>query len=125
MEMEVFYRSVLEQDKAPVVLCDLDSIIIYMNPAAVQHYAKQGGKTLLGQNLMLCHSEETRKVIRTVLDWFFESTDHNMVYEFRNEAENKDVYMVALRDEAGKLIGYYEKHEFRTHETRKRYDFHV
>ena len=34
---------------------------------------------------------------------------------------NKDVYMVALRDE-GELIGYYEKHEYRNAETMKPYD---
>lgn len=26
--------------------------------------------------------------------------------------ENKDVYIVALRDESKTLIGYYEKHEY-------------
>lgn len=30
--------------------------------------------------------------------------------------------MVALRDDDGTLIGYYEKHESRTRETMKRYD---
>lgn len=30
--------------------------------------------------------------------------------------------MVALRDDAGKLIGYYEKHEYRNRETMKIYD---
>ena len=30
--------------------------------------------------------------------------------------------MVALRDENGELIGYYEKHEYRTPETMKLYD---
>ena len=37
------------------------------------------------------------------------------------EKENKDVYMVALRDDSGALIGYYEKHEYRNPETMKRY----
>ena len=46
---------------------------------------------------------------------------HNIVYTFHNEKQNKDVYMVALRDE-GKLIGYYEKHEYRNVETMKQYD---
>lgn len=32
------------------------------------------------------------------------------------------VYMVALRDDAGQLIGYYEKHEYRSRETMKIYD---
>ena len=27
---------------------------------------------------------------------------------------NKDVYIIALRDEKGELAGYYEKHEYRT-----------
>ncbi len=31
--------------------------------------------------------------------------------------------MVALRDEDGTLIGYYEKHEYRDVETCMRYDF--
>ena len=30
--------------------------------------------------------------------------------------------MVALRDGEGKLIGYYEKHEYRNRETAKLYD---
>ena len=40
-----------------------------------------------------------------------------MIYTSYNENENKDVYMVALRDESGDLIGYYEKHEYRNRET--------
>ena len=34
---------------------------------------------------------------------------------YYNYKQNKDVYMVALRD-GEKLIGYYEKHEFRNRE---------
>lgn len=34
---------------------------------------------------------------------------------------NKDVYRADLRDE-GKLIGYYEKHEYRNTEKMKLYD---
>ena len=30
--------------------------------------------------------------------------------------------MVALRDDSGKLIAYYEKHEYRNRETMKMYD---
>ena len=47
---------------------------------------------------------------------------NNKVYTFRNEKENKDVYMIALRNDAGELIGYYEKHEYRNIETMKLYD---
>ena len=61
-------------------------------------------------------------MIIKVLDWFNRSPDNNIVYTFHNEKENKDVYMVALRDSAGELIGYYEKHEYRDRETMKMYD---
>ncbi len=123
MNNSQFYKSVLDQDRAPVVLCNLMHEIIYMNQAAVEHYAENGGAELLGRNLLDCHSPKAREIIEKVLNWFKECPDHNMVYEFRNDEENKDVYMVALRDEDGTLIGYYEKHEFRNRETMKLYDF--
>jgi hypothetical protein len=38
-------------------------------------------------------------MIVKVLDWFAKSKDNNIVYTFKNVKENKDVYMVALRDD--------------------------
>ncbi|MCI5503420.1 MAG: PAS domain-containing protein, partial [Eubacterium sp.] len=103
--------------------CNLDHEIIYMNPAAIGRYHKSGGVKLIGKSLLDCHNEKSNEMIRKVIAWFRESADHNMIYTFHNEKENKDVYMVALRDEAQNLIGYYEKHEYRNKETAKRYDF--
>jgi PAS domain-containing protein len=116
-----FYKSVLDQDRAAVVICNLKHEIIYMNPSAIEHYKKWGGEKMIGASLQDCHNEESREKIQRVVDWFSEDESHNIVYTFHNEKQNKDVYMVALRD-AGKLIGYYEKHEFRNPETMKRYD---
>lgn len=117
-----FYKSIIDQDRSAVVICDTTHKIIYMNPAAIENYAKRGGEKLIGQSIMDCHNEESREKMRRVVEWFEESPEHNMVYTFYNEKQNKDVYMVALR--AGeKLIGYYEKHEFRNRETMKMYDF--
>lgn len=113
MQLCSFFKSVLEQDTSAVVLCDLDHKIIYMNPAACERYARYGGEKLLGRNLMQCHNSKSGETIRQVLRWFQTSQSHNRVHTFYNEKENKDVYMVALRDEAGRLIGYYEKHEYR------------
>ena len=115
-------RSVLEADRAAVVICDLEHTIIYMNPAAIERYAKWGGKELMGKSLLNCHNEKSREMIYKVLDWFKASKDNNLVYTFFNEKENKDVYMVALRNDTGDLIGYYEKHEYRNRETMKLYD---
>jgi len=115
-------RSVLEADRAAVVICDLEHTVIYMNPAAAERYAKWGGKELLGKSLMNCHNEKSGAMIEKVVDWFKASKENNIVYTFFNEKENKDVYMVALRNDEGDLIGYYEKHEYRNRETMKLYD---
>lgn len=121
--LNAMFKSVLEQDRSAVVLCDLNHTIVYMNPAAARNYAKWGGAALTGRSLMNCHSPKARQTITDVVGWFTESRDHNMIYTFRNEEEQKDVYMVALRDDDGVLIGYYEKHEYRTPETAGLYDF--
>ena len=122
MELATYFWSVLQQDRAAVVICNLQHEIIYMNPAAVQRYAKRGGERLVGSSLLDCHPPQANQRIEQVLAWFAASTQHNIVYTYRNEQENKDVYMVALRDEAGQLIGYYEKHEYRDAEQATLYD---
>ena len=121
-DLNEVYKSVLETDRAAIVICDLDHNIIYMNPAAINRYAKWGGRNLMGQKLLDCHNDKSREMIIKVLDWFKASKDNNIVYTSYNEKENKDVYMVALRNDAGELIAYYEKHEYRNRETMKMYD---
>ncbi|MGN0496454.1 MAG: fatty acid/phospholipid synthesis protein PlsX [Lachnospiraceae bacterium] len=123
MELSVYMKSIIDMDRASVVICDLDHKIIYMNPAAVKRYAKRGGAALVGKSLLDCHNENSNGMIKKVVAWFLESTDNNMIYTYHNEKENKDVYMVALREDRGTLIGYYEKHEYRDRETGKLYDF--
>jgi PAS domain-containing protein len=122
VNLNEIFKSVLDADRAAVVICDLEHTIIYMNPVAVARYEKWGGKALLGKSLLDCHNEKSREMINKVLDWFKKSTDNNLVYTFYNQKENKDVYMVALRNDSGDLIGYYEKHEYRNRETMKMYD---
>ena len=115
--MNQFFKSIIDQDNAPIVVCDLDSTIIYMNPASVKRYRGD----LTGQNLKSCHNADSNAKIDRVLDWFAKSKNNNIVYTSRSDRENKDVYMVALRDENGVLIGYYEKHEYRNRETAEFY----
>lgn len=113
------FMSVMEQDSAPIVICDIDSVIIYMNTSAKSRYHKD----LTGSNLKDCHTDNSNEKIDKVLDWFKQSIDNNIIYTFYNAEENKDVYMVALRDENQSLIGYYEKHELRNRETSPLYNF--
>ncbi len=121
--MNKYFRSIIEQDRCAVVICNLKHEIIYMNPAAVKRYARRGGKKLVGQSLLGCHNEKSCEMIHEVLDWFKESTKNNIMYAYHNDKQNKDAYIVALRDEDGTLIGYYEKHEFRDAEKGEAYHF--
>lgn len=125
MELSKYFKSIIEQDKCAVVICNLENEIIYMNPAAVTRYQKWGGAALIGKSLLDCHNPNSSNMIRKVVLWFAKSKENNIVYTTHNEKENKDVYMVALRDEDGTLIGYYEKHEYRNEETAKFYDFDI
>ena len=120
--LEQIFKAVLDQDSAPVVLCDLNHTIVYMNRVAALRYASDGGADLVGKSVMVCHPPYAQKAIERVLDWFRSSPDHNTVYTFRNDKENKDVYMIALRDDHGNLIGYYEKHAYRTRESMGLYE---
>ena len=116
--MEQFFKSILEQDRAPIVVCNMESTVVYMNPSAIARYKRD----LTGRSIKLCHPAAANEKIDQVLAWFMHSRHNNIVYTFRNDEENKDVYMVALRDGDGALIGYYEKHEYRNRETAKLYD---
>lgn len=123
MELSKYFKSVIDQDKSAVVICNLEHEIIYMNPAAIQRYEKQGGQALVGRSLLDCHGPHSCELIKKVILCFTESEEHDRIYTSYNEKENKDVYMVALRNDDGSLIGYYEKHEYRNRETAKMYDF--
>ena len=109
-EAETYYLATVEGDQPRV------------RPFGTAHiFDGRGGDKLIGRSLLDCHNPESRDKIQQVVDWFAIDERHNIVYTFHNEKQNKDVYMVALRDD-GKLIGYYEKHEYRNAETMKQYD---
>lgn len=111
--LDKLFKSVIDQDSAPIVICNTESLIVYMNPSAVKRYHRD----LTGNNLRDCHNAKSNEMIDRVLAWFAESKDNNIIFTYHSSKENKDVYMVALRDDDGRLIGYYEKHEYRSAET--------
>lgn len=122
MNLSVFFKSIVDSDIAPIVVCNINHEIVYMNPMAIQRYAKRGGAELIGKSLLDCHNSDSCKKIMKVIAWFSESPENNRIFTFHNFKENKDVYMIALRDDNSRLIGYYEKHEYRNPESEKQYN---
>lgn len=119
MNLEIFYKAVLDGEQSAVVLCDLNHIIVYMNKFAIDRYHGD----LTGKSLMNCHNEDSREKIERTLEWFKKDQANNQVHEAYNEKENKDLYLVALRDENKNLIGYWEKHSYRNRDMGEFYDY--
>ena len=58
-----FFKSIIDQDRAPVVVCDTEDIIVYMNPSAVEHYHKD----LTGASIKDCHPSSANEKIDKVV----------------------------------------------------------
>lgn len=112
------FKGLLDVDAAPVVICDKEGTVVYMNPASLKHYHVN----LVGRSIYDCHNAASCEKMKRVLGWFEQSVLNNQVYTYHNEKEQKDVYMIALRDETGTLIGFYEKHVYKTPERGGLYD---
>lgn len=103
-------KSLIDQEPVPVLLCDTECNVLYANPAAVKEYRRD----LTGKNVKDCHNENSNAKIQAVIDWFAASEENNEFFLYHNPKANQDVFMVALRDDDKKLIGFYEKHAVRT-----------
>ena len=67
-DLNAYFKSIIDQDREAVVICDLDHTILYMNPAAVVDYKKYGGASLLGKSLLACHTPHSVEAIRKVVE---------------------------------------------------------
>ncbi len=54
--------------RAAVTIADRDFRITFMNDRAAEFYAEDGGLELIGRNLLDCHREEHKRVIRDAYD---------------------------------------------------------
>lgn len=121
MEIDKYLRAFVETDMNQIVICDTNHIIVYMNKVAIEKFSDLGGADLISKSLMQYLGVETQSRIEAIVSWFSESPDNNWVYTYRNEASQTDMYAVALRDENGNLIGYYEKRRSTFPETEELY----
>ena len=107
MDLNVLFKAVVDAEREPVVLCDLEHTVLYMNPASVARY----GVDITGRSIMNCHNADSCQKIERVVEWFKKSRENNVVHTAHSNKTNSDLYMVALRDTDGNLLGYYEKYE--------------
>ena len=96
---------VLDSLTEPVLVADTGHTVIYMNSAAAAHYSE--GEALMGTSLLDCHNEQSQKVMIEVLAALRAGEEERLVFE----GEKERIYMRAVRDEAGEVVAYYERHE--------------
>ena len=80
-------------------------MVRYLNRAATEHYSE--GRALVGRSVLDCHDEASCVVIREVLDQLRDGLDERRItddHRFR-------IYMRAVRDGDGRLLGYQERYE--------------
>jgi len=100
-----FMAVLLDSLKEPLLFADTGHIIRYMNKAARSFY--KGGEALLGRSLFDCHNEESRQTIIEILEAMKQGLDEHL---YRDNEKHR-VFMRAVRDEDGSLLGYYERYE--------------
>jgi DUF438 domain-containing protein len=95
----------IESLKDPFVFADTGHVIRYMNRAAIANY--DDGAALIGRSLFDCHNEKSRQVIEETLEAFHTGEEERLI----TVDDDKLIYMRVVRDEAGKVMGYYERYE--------------
>ena len=100
-----FYESLLNSVKDPILVADTNHIVRYMNKAAIAHYSE--GEKLLKTNLLKCHNEESQKMMIEILDEMQNELEEKLI----TDNEKHRIFMRAVRDDSGKLIGYFERYE--------------
>jgi hypothetical protein len=76
-----------------------------MNKAAIAYYEE--GESLLGRSLLDCHNERSQRMMVEILADMHRGLEERLI----TDNEEHRIYMRAVRDPDGKVLGYYERYE--------------
>lgn len=86
-----------------VTVTDADCNIIYMNERSRLTYVSHGGADLIGKNLMPCHNDNSKAIIRKLL-----AEGGSNCYTIEKKGVRKMIYQTAWRDDNGRVAGLVE-----------------
>ena len=89
----------------PIVFADTDHIVRYLNKAAILHFKE--GRTLLEKSILDCHNDQSNKEIIAILAKMKQGLDEQLI----TDNDKQRIFMRAVRDSSGQLLGYYERYE--------------
>jgi PAS domain-containing protein len=58
----------MKEFPAAITVCDAGGVILEMNDQACKVFAKDGGRDLVGRNVLDCHPEPARNKLQKILD---------------------------------------------------------
>ncbi len=101
-----FLAAVLDSLKDPVLVADPQHVTLYMNRAAIAYYEE--GESLIGRSLLDCHNAASQ---RMMVDILAAMQSEGVEEQLITDNEKHRIYMRAVRDTAGLVLGYYERYE--------------
>jgi len=90
----------VEEFPGAITVCDTTGIILEMNEKAVESHADEGGKELIGTNLIDCHPEPARTKLKELM-----KKRQVNVYTIENKGIRKLICQTPLYKE-GKYSGF-------------------
>ncbi len=97
--------AILDSLKDPLLFADTDHVTRYMNRAAVEYYDE--GQELIGRSLLECHNERSQQMMVDILAAMHAGEEERLI----TDDEEHRIYMRAVRDQDGRVLGYYERYE--------------
>ena len=76
-----------------------------MNKAALAHFDR--GEELISTSLLECHNDRSQELIIEILAAMQAGEEERLI----SDDETRRIYMRAVRDRDGQLLGYYERYE--------------
>ena len=102
---ETFLAAILDSLKDPILVADTEHVTRYMNRAAIAYYEE--GESLIGRSLLDCHNEQSQEMMIDTLAEMYKGLEERLI----TDNEKHRIYMRAVRDAAGTVVGYYERYE--------------
>ena len=97
--------AILDSLKDPILFADTEHVTRYMNKAAIAHYEQ--GDDLIGRSLLDCHNERSQQMMIEILAEMHEGLEERLI----TDNEKYRIFMRAVRDTDGQVLGYYERYE--------------
>jgi transcriptional regulator with PAS, ATPase and Fis domain len=92
----------VEEFPGAITVCDPEGIILEMNARAAESFQEDGGKQLIGSNLLNCHPEPARIKLEKIME-----TRQANVYTVEKKGVKKLVYQTPWY-QGGQYMGFVE-----------------